>query len=78
MPDKRSVKIAVLSTTPEACRKFLVGTCLVGTKCKYCHAPAKPQAATPPSGKPHLPAPPGSAPITDKNRTKAKGKYPPK
>ena len=26
----------------------------------------------------HPPAPPGSAPVTDKNHTKAKGKYPPK
>ena len=53
-------------------------TCLLGNKCKYYHAPVKPTAATPPSGKQHPPAPPGSAPVTDKNRTKAKGKYPPK
>ena len=75
---EKPVKIAALSTTPEACRKFLAGTCLLGSKCKYYHAPAKPPAATPPSGKPHPPAPPGSAPVTDKNRTKAKSKYPPK
>ena len=59
LPEK-PVKIAALSTTPEACRKFLAGTCLLGTKCKY-YAPAKPKAATPPSGKTHPPAPPGSA-----------------
>ena len=45
---------------------------------KYYHAPVKPTAATPPSGKTHPPAPPGSAPVTDKSQTKAKGKYPPK
>ena len=77
LPEK-PVKIAALSTTPEACRKFLAGTCLLGNKCRYYHAPVKPKAATPPSGKPHFSAPPGSAPVTDKNRTKAKGKYPPR
>ena len=52
LPEK-PVKIAALSTTPEACRKFLAGTCLLGNKCKYYHAPAKPTAVTPPSGKSH-------------------------
>ena len=77
-PPEKPVKIAALSTTPEACRKFLADTCLLGNKCKHYHAPVKPTAATPPSGKPHPPAPPGSAPVTAKYRTKAKGKYPPK
>ena len=52
LPEK-PVKIAALSTTPEACRKFLAGTCLLGNKCKYYHTPAKPTAVTPPSGKSH-------------------------
>ena len=77
LPEK-PVKTAALFTTPEACRKFLAGTCLLGNKYKYYYAPAKPKAATPPSGKTHPPAPPGSALVTDKNRIKAKGKYPPK
>ena len=41
LPEK-SVKIAALSTTPEACRKFLAGTCFLGNKCKYYHAPDTP------------------------------------
>ena len=75
---ERHVKIAALSTVPEACRKFLAGTCLLGNKCKYYHAPVKATAATPPHGKISPPAPAGSAPVTDKNCTKSKGKYPPK
>ena len=43
LPEK-PVKIAPLSTTPEACRKFLAGTCLLGNKCKHYHAPVKPTA----------------------------------
>ena len=77
LPEK-PVRIAALTTAPEPCRKFLAGTCFLGNKCKYYHAPSKATSATPPHGKAHPPAPPGSAPVTDKNRTKAKGKYPPK
>ena len=68
----------ISSMPSEACRKFLAGACLLGNKCKYYHAPVKPTSATPPSGKQHPPAPPGSAPVTDKNRIRAKGKYPSK
>ena len=71
---ERPVRIAALTTAPEPCRKFLAGTCFLGNKCKYYHAPSKATSATPPHGKAHPPAPPGSAPVTDKNRTKAKGK----